>query len=99
MTRKEAMSMINRCLLPHYSFFFILHLLGILDSRRKKFATRAVTIPIFLEPIPEPVPHTKRAITGADSALESVPVVEPAPVLESAPRVEPAPEYEPPFFR
>ena len=59
---------------------------------------RAVMIPIFLEPIPEPAPQTKRAITGADSTLESVPVVEPAPVLESAPRVESAPEYEPPFF-
>ena len=61
--------------------------------------SRAVTIPIFLEPIPEPAPQTKRAITGADSTLESVPVVEPAPVLESAPKVEPAPEYKPPFFR
>ena len=58
---------------------------------------RAVTIPIFLEPIPEPAPQTKRAITGADSTLESAPVVAPAPVLESVPRVESAPEYEPLF--
>ena len=61
------------------------------------FPIRAVTIPIFLEPIPEPAPQTKRAITGADSTLESAPVVEPAPVLESVPRVESAPEYEPLF--
>ena len=60
-------------------------------------AIKAVMIPIFLEPIPEPALQTKRAITGADSTLESAPVVEPAPVLESVPRVESAPEYEPLF--
>ena len=49
-------------------------------------------IPIFLEPITELDPQTKRAIAGADSTLESVPVVEPTPVPESAPRVELAPE-------
>ena len=61
--------------------------------------TRAVMIPNFLEPIPEPEPQTKRAITGADSNLESVPVVEPAPILESAPLVEPAPKYNLQIFR
>ena len=47
---------------------------------------------IFLEPIPEPEPRAKRATTGADSTLESVPAVEPAPILESAPTVELAPK-------
>ena len=61
--------------------------------------TRAVMIPIFLEPIPEPEPWTKRATTGADSTLESVPVVEPAPILELAPIVELAPQYRHPNLR
>ena len=56
-------------------------------------------IPIFLEPIPEPVPLTKRATTGADSTSESVPVVEPAPILELAPIVELAPKYRNPNLR
>ena len=61
--------------------------------------SRAVMIPNFLEPIPEPEPQTKRAITGADSNLESVPVVESAPILESAPLVEPAPKNSLQIFR
>ena len=56
-------------------------------------------IPSFLEPILEPEPWTKRATTGADSTLESVPVVEPAPILELAPIVELAPKYRHPNLR
>ena len=48
-----------------------------------------------LEPEPEPESsYAKRAGTGADSTVESVPAVEPAPMLESVPNVESAPEYE-----
>ena len=35
-------------------------------------------IQIFLEPIVEPVPPTKRATNGVDSTFELVQVVEPA---------------------
>ena len=66
---------------------------------KRHTAIRAVMIPNILEPIPEPEPQTKRAITGADSNLESVPVVEPAPILESAPLVEPAPKNSLQIFR
>ena len=66
--------------------------LDIITRLVAKAATRAVMIPIFLEPIPESVPQSKWAGTGADSNLESVPVVEPVPVLELVPILERAPK-------
>ena len=39
---------------------------------------RAETIPIFLEPVPEPDPQTKRSITGAESTKVPAPLLVPA---------------------
>ena len=78
---------------PHMERFFWFYLGTIPGLWATTAASRAVMIPTFLEPIPEPVPQTKWATTGADSTLELVPVVEPTPILESAPIVELAPKY------